>query len=231
MKNYLSTAAIALMSITATAQENKGGEILTNNTTFLLPNGKKLNPNKLDSLENAWGKGKVLFAHSEEDDKKGIIRLIKKTDSQIKKDQADGQTLVSMINKPAPQFELTDLQGKKWSLKQLRGKTVVLNFWFTSCPPCVREMPELNKLVQQYKGKDVVFLALSYNNVEQVNTFLKNHDFNYTILPNSENVDNTYKISMWPTSIVIDKKGVIRFAQTGGENISNRLKTAIAKAK
>jgi peroxiredoxin len=230
MKNYLFAAAIGLMSIATTAQENKDGKILTKSTTFLLPDGKKLNPKKLDSLESAWGKGRVLFSHSEEDDKKGIIRLIKKTDSQIKKDQAEAHAFASLVNKPAPQFELTDMQGKKWSLKQLRGKIVVLNFWFTSCPPCVAEMPELNKIVQQYKGKDVVFLALSYNNGEQINTFLKKHDFNYTILPNSEAVDISYKVNSWPTSIVIDKKGIIRFAQVSGQDINARLTSAINNA-
>jgi peroxiredoxin len=230
MKNYLFMAATALFSAAAAAQQNTGGEIVIKNTTFLLPDGKKLNPDKLDSLQNAWGRDRVLFSHSSEDDQKGIIRLMRKTDGQIEKDNVYQQEFAAMIGKQATPFELTDLQGKKWSLKQLLGKVVVLNFWFTSCPPCVAEMPELNKLVQQYKGKDVVFLALTYNDKEKVNAFLKKRDFNYTILTDSEAVDLRYNVNVWPTSMVIDKKGIIHFAQITGEAITERLTSAINSA-
>lgn len=58
-----------------------------------------------------------------------------------------------------PDFEAKTLAGKILSRKSLKGKIVVMNFWFIGCKPCVAELPALNKLVQHYKAKDIVFIA------------------------------------------------------------------------
>ncbi|KAF2336985.1 peroxiredoxin family protein [Flavobacterium daemonense] len=196
-----------------------------NTIRFVLPNGETLK--NLDSLENAWGKNQILFRHSEEDDKNGIMHLVKKTsefsDNEIKSKKA----LAEMLNNPAPEFELKDLEGKIWSLKELRGKTVVLNFWFTSCAPCIKEIPELNKLVDEYKNKEVVFLGLTYNTALHVEAFLKKHDFNYTQLPNAGEINNKYKIFYFPTSFVIDKNGIIKSIFENSDNIYHDLKSII----
>jgi thiol-disulfide isomerase/thioredoxin len=62
---------------------------------------------------------------------------------------------------PAPDFSLQDIDGKKFSLKEYRGKVVLLNFWATWCPPCRREMPSMERLNRNFKGKDFVVLALN----------------------------------------------------------------------
>jgi peroxiredoxin len=210
IKNYFIVSALALSAMNATGQASQEANSSPKKMTFILPNGKELKSNKLDSLESAWGKGRVQFQHSEEDDTKGIMHLVRKTDEYVNQQAKTENALSSMLNKPAPQFELKDLQGKNWSLKELRGKIVVLNFWFTSCAPCVAEIPELNKLVQDYYGKDVVFIALTYSTKEQVTAFLKKRPFNYKQLTNSKEVDKMYNIPLWPTSIVIDQSGTIR---------------------
>lgn len=200
-------------------------------TTYLLPDGRTLLPGKWDSLEQAWGKGRIMFQHTEEDDAKGIIHLVRQTD-EIKQQQDEQKEKGlhvhdSMLNKPAPVFELTDMQGKRWKLVELRGKIVVLNFWFTNCGPCIREMPELNKLVQEYNQGDVVFLALTFDNATQVKAFLKTHSFNYMLLPASRAVDELYKISLWPTSMVICKKGNLKKVILSSTKIREELSVAI----
>jgi len=204
---------------------------ISKETTFLLPDGSVLAPDKLDSLSKAWGEDRVMFRHSAADDEKGIMRLERMTD-EIKQKMDNqrnksNQKFNAMLNKPAPDFELLDLQGKRWSLKDLRGKIVVLNFWFTSCPPCIEEMPELNKLVQEYGNQNVVFLGLTYNNAAQVNTFLQKRTFSYKQLPNSHAVNTKYQVSSWPTSIVIDKEGTIKMIIGSSPKIREELETVI----
>ncbi|MEJ6791221.1 MAG: TlpA disulfide reductase family protein [Lacinutrix sp.] len=116
------------------------------------------------------------------------------------------------VGEKALDFIVTDLNGKTIKLSELKGKVVVLNFWFTKCGPCVQEMPALNALVKEYKNKDVVFLALTFNKKGVVENFLYETDFNYTI---ASNVINMYGIQSYPTSIVINKKGKIVLKEIG----------------
>jgi len=202
---------------------------------YLLPDGKILQKNKLDSLENVWGKGRIAFQHNAEDDAKGIVHLVRITDEMLQKFEAqkntDVQAFSKMLNTLAPDFELKDIQGTSWSLKKLRGKVVVLNFWFTSCAPCIHEMPELNKLVKTFENKNIAFLGLTFNSEKQIEGFLKKREFIYKLLPNSHDVDKAYNINSWPTSIVIDKNGYIKTILQSSPTIKEELETAINKLK
>ncbi|MCB9309709.1 MAG: TlpA family protein disulfide reductase [Lewinellaceae bacterium] len=84
------------------------------------------------------------------------------------------------VNKPAPDFEVKDINGTVYKLSQLKDKTIVLNFWFTSCKPCIAEIPVLNELVDE--NKDVVFLALAADKEDRIQSFLKKHSFHYNIV-------------------------------------------------
>jgi peroxiredoxin len=169
----------------------------------------------------------VLFKHNEEDDQNNIIRLVRLTDEMKQEMENKKNILSGMANQTAPDFRLTDSTGKQWHLYELRGKIVVLNFWFTSCAPCIQEMPELNKLVEDFKNQKVVFLGLSFNSQTLVDKFLKNRKFEYTILANSKDVDNQYKVNSWPTSMVIDKNGTIKFVTNSSPKIREELKSVI----
>jgi peroxiredoxin len=230
-KHYFIAAALVFLSNVVIAQVKSGAKQNSKPMTYLL-DGKVFDMAKFDSLSTTWGKDRVIFMHSEEDDKKGITHLVKMTDEMKKKkeerDAANNKLLFSLLDKSAPEFELTDVQGKKWSLKKLRGKVVVLNFWFTTCIPCINEIPELNSLVQNYKDKDVVFLGLTFNTKDQVKKFLTKHPFDYTLLPGSEEANKKYNISSWPASMVIDKNGTIKKIINSSENIHEELKNGIS---
>jgi len=224
-----------LMTFTAGAQVTEKTTYRLPQATLVLPDGKVLAPDKLDSLYKVWGDGRVTFMHSREDDEKGIVRVVRVTD-EMKQQQLDRENkqkldFAAMLDKPAPDFELKDLQGNSWSLQELRGKVVVLNFWFTSCAPCIQEMPELNKLVQSYKSKEVVFLAMTFNDTKQVNTFLQKNTFSYTILPDSREVNNKYQVSSYPTSIVIDKEGNVKKIMGSSPKIREDLEATINALK
>lgn len=112
----------------------------------------------------------------------------------------------------AKYFKATDINGEIIDLKNLRGKVVVLNFWFTDCQPCVAEMPELNKLVAKYN--DVAFLAITFDSKGKLERFFKTHKFDYTIISNN-NIINDYKVRGFPLNILIDQNGEIVFKKTG----------------
>lgn len=200
---------------------------------YLLPDGKEFSISKFDSLENAWGKGRVSFLHDSRDESKSVVHLQRITDETLQEMEerkiAQNQTFNNMLNTMAPDFELKDLQGNSWSLKSFQGKVVVLNFWFISCAPCIQEMPELNKLVKTFENKDVVFLGLTFNNQKQVEGFLTKRVFDYKLLPNSKEVDKKYNIQSWPTSMVIDQKGFIKMIIQSSPKIKEELENAINK--
>jgi len=125
-------------------------------------------------------------------------------------------------------FIVTDLNGNTIKLSELKGKVVVLNFWFTRCGPCVVEMPKLNELVKEYKNKEVVFLALTFNKKGVVENFIYNTAFNYTLAANANDVITMYGIQSYPTSIIINKKGEIVHKEIGYRtNIKSVLSEAI----
>ena len=133
----------------------------------------------------------------------------------------------------APPFSLTSLEGQKFELAALRGKVVVMNFWFTGCEPCVAEMPRLNALVNKFKHEGVVFIAPSWDNPATLRSFLKDHKFKYHVVPNAaEMIINTYRDespnTVFPTHIVIDREGKIDTRVTGVKQF-DVLRKAIAR--
>ena len=127
-------------------------------------------------------------------------------------------------NKPlAENFTATTLQGKPFSLEELRGKVVVLTFWSTRCPICSSEIPEYNQLAAKYAGKDVVFLGLSMENEAMIGNYTKKKPFNFTLVPNSLGIIMQYAVKDskggfnigYPTYFVINQKGEIEMKASG----------------
>lgn len=128
-------------------------------------------------------------------------------------------------------FSSKDIEGKDITLSQYKGKkAVVLNFWFTHCSPCKKEMPLLNKLVDQYRGKEVEFISLCDDNIAAINDFLKKQEFKYRIVPDAAELANLYKVEGYPTHIVIDKNSTVTFFRSGfSYGIENEISAAVNK--
>jgi peroxiredoxin len=219
MKKYISGALLLLASsLTSYAQQS-------NQTLYKLPDGKIIGHDRLDSDNAAWGNRGFLMTHNDSDT--AMIRVSPMTEAYLKQMADNEANLKALLNKPAPNFTLTDLSGKKWVLSTLKGRTVVLNFWFTTCVGCIQEMPELNELQKTYAKSSTVFLALGLDDAKATKRFVTGHPFNYTLLPKSKAVSDLYHVSAYPTSIVIDPKGVIRLQQVGGKNIKAEIIAAI----
>ena len=122
-----------------------------------------------------------------------------------------------LIGCKAPDFSLETLDGERINLSDLKGKIVVLNFWFIECAPCIAEMPALNKLAEEYQDSEVVFVAFGRNDRESLIKFGKKHKFKYKVVVSDFNFAKKYCIvSGWPTNMVLDKNGVLRKIFSGG---------------
>lgn len=150
---------------------------------------------------------------------------------------ASGQTITppkAAQEKPvAPPFSLTSLDGEKLELSALRGKVVVLNFWFTGCVPCIAEFSELNRLVKEFSDKGVVFIAPTLDTEDTLKPFLKEHKFSYHVVPNAISlIAGTYSDGsgevVFPTHVVINQEGKIHSRMTG-ENGINGLRKALTQ--
>jgi len=105
-------------------------------------------------------------------------------------------------------FTLTELGGKTWTLKEQRGKVVVLNFWATWCPPCRKEMPDLETLYQQFKEQGLVILAISDEDAGKVKPFIAQQKVTYPILLDpGRKLNELFQIEGIPKTFVYDRNG------------------------
>lgn len=110
--------------------------------------------------------------------------------------------------KAVPALALADLEGRPWSLEQLRGKVVLLNFWATWCEPCREEMPSLVALSRQYPERLLV-LAVNYQeNPAKINRFLEAVPLSFPVLLDREGAaTKAWTRRIFPTSVLLDVRG------------------------
>jgi peroxiredoxin len=105
-------------------------------------------------------------------------------------------------------FTLTDLQGKAWHLRDLTGKVVLVNFWATWCPPCRKEMPDLEALYDRFKDKGFVVLSISDEETAKVSPFITEHQITYPVLLDpGRKVNDEFIVEGIPKSFVYDREG------------------------
>ena len=117
------------------------------------------------------------------------------------------------LAKPAPDFTLSDIDGKKVRLGDFKGKVIVLNFWSTTCAPCVAEIPSLNTLYRDQKGSGLVVLGISVDRSSKpVRELADKLRITYPLLMDSlqEIYFDTYALFGQPVSIVIDRAGLVQ---------------------
>ena len=113
---------------------------------------------------------------------------------------------------PAPDFTLPDLGGQMVSLAEYKGKVVFLNIWATWCPPCVEEMPSMEKLYQELNNDGLKILAVSVDEsgARAVIPFMKKNKLSFPALTDTKGaIRSLYQTTGVPESIIIDKDGII----------------------
>ncbi|MCK4417036.1 MAG: TlpA family protein disulfide reductase [Candidatus Latescibacteria bacterium] len=150
--------------------------------------------------------------------------------SSCGKEKKQGQAAETA--KRAPDFSATDLEGKKVSLSDFRGKVVLLDFWATWCPPCREEIPELQKIFDEYKDKGLVIIGASSESSEKIRQFKQKMGISYPLLKVATKVFSAYQVRGIPTTYIIDKKGYIQHREVGfapGRGIEERFRNIIEK--
>ena len=214
---------VMLFSITGQAQIFS----LSDSTiTFKNQEGKVLTKDEVKEFMKG-----VFSIRQENSDGKKVITIIPSGNDERASQQAKLDAFKNtLIDKPVKSFHLTDLNGKKWNSKELRGKTIVINFWFTACKPCIAEMVYLNKLVEENKDSSVVFIAPAPENETQIKKFLKKYEFDYNITASSTDFITSMNIENFPTHLVVDKEGIIRQVFIGyADDIKEKLQAEIDK--
>lgn len=110
----------------------------------------------------------------------------------------------------APDFFLRTLDGQNHTLKQHRGKVVLINFWATWCPPCIREMPAMQRLYDRYRaqGLEIVAISLDQGNPDAVRVFVGKLNLSFPIVLDPEHeVKQAFQVRALPTSYLVDRQG------------------------
>ncbi len=115
-------------------------------------------------------------------------------------------------------------QGEIVTLSSLKGKIVFINFWATWCPPCVGEMPSINKLYEKHRNnKDVVFIMIDVDaNLQKASSFMQQRKYNMPLYEMASGVNEQLFSGVLPTTFVLDKKGRISFKGEGAANYNSK---------
>jgi cytochrome c biogenesis protein CcmG/thiol:disulfide interchange protein DsbE len=117
---------------------------------------------------------------------------------------------------PAPDFSIKDLQGNPLSLAAYKGKVLVINFWATWCPPCRREIPDLIAAYKELKGEGLEIIGVSVDDMTEpvLLDWTRKMGINYPVALATPEIIASYEpVDYIPTTIIVDRKGLIRFRQ------------------
>jgi peroxiredoxin len=132
---------------------------------------------------------------------------------------------------------MTKTDGSVIGPEELRGKTVVFNFWFAACKPCVAEISVMNRLAEKYRSDSVVFVGVTWDKKEKIQAFLTSREFEFTIVHLSmDSIQQFKKVSLYPLTAIVNKRGFISFvvfarqASEGDEAFYDVLERQVRKA-
>jgi peroxiredoxin len=137
------------------------------------------------------------------------------------------------IDDTAPDFKLWLTDGSQLTNNDTKEKVVVLKFWFTSCMPCLTDIPKLNNLVEEFKKRDdILFIAPALDRKPVIEKLLKVHPFSFKIAYSAMDVSQKFnKQQVYPSYFIINKKGKIVYIDSGSKKSNDKdLRKAIIEA-
>ena len=204
------------------------GAAAQQHTFFKSPKGERYTPTQMDSLLVAMQEKtkKLNLRWSTE-----VTRTYRVGDTLLKEYTLKGINMKSalteagLVGSKLPYFDLKDNYGKTINSEQFQGKPLVLNLWYTTCVPCVLEMPDLNTLKKEHALSGVSFLSMTFDDPQTVNAFLKKHRFDFPVATGAKAYLDKMTTA-YPMTLFIDKTGVIKYVVNGasitmGEKQSN----------
>ena len=129
------------------------------------------------------------------------------------------KTEIPTIGSAAPDFTLPLMDGGEMSLQAFKGKAVIINFWGTYCPPCVREMPLIQSYYDQYKDQGLVVLGVNENDpLVTAKAFVRQYKLTFPILMDKDTVRKQFGVTAYPSTFFIDRDGDIQAIKEGEVN-------------
>lgn len=133
--------------------------------------------------------------------------------------QASGAEAAALTSDVAPDFTLKTLDGQSVRLADFKGKVVLINFWATWCPPCVREIPRLVRISEKYADQGLVVLGVNttfQDDPAKVAQFVRDQNISYRVLLDPEgDASQKYPSRLMPTSYLIDRNGKVVYTKVG----------------
>src|SRR5262249_35881235 len=158
--------------------------------------------------------------------KQELSRMLKSHDDSAKYELDSAKQIAAVLNKPAADWTAKDLAGNEFSQKELRGKVVVMDFWYRGCGWCMYAMPQVRQLSEDYRDKPVVFLGMNTDREQADAEFvIKEFDLKYPTLK-ATGIPEKFGVQGFPTMIIIDPQGVVRGYHVG---YSPDLRKTVAK--
>lgn len=208
---------------------------ITNRTVIKNVDGKRIKYNDFMDLISTGD-----WTIHQKNDKKGksFIQLVKNTPEQKKRmleimpKVGENSSASEIEGTLAPDFIFTDVDGNIIYSQKLKGKVIVFNFWFATCPPCIKEIPELNTIYEKYKNNtDIVFASLTFESKKKIDAFEKKYPISYPVVSAPKSEISKFKVSGYPTNLIIGKDGKFSFYRTGGfPGIGKVIEVSIEKA-
>jgi thiol-disulfide isomerase/thioredoxin len=140
-------------------------------------------------------------------------------ESPLEASKARVKIVEDLVGCDMPDFEAMTLDSIVVNPESLKGKITVLNFWFIGCPPCETELPGLNKLVEEFEEKGVLFLAFGRDDEEDVVEYIAKKPFKYQQIPQTSapGVFSAFQVRFgYPYHLVFDEEGKLSFVTVGG---------------
>lgn len=138
------------------------------------------------------------------------------------------------LQHPAKEFTVYLLDGEKLKLSSQKGKVVLIDFWDVYCPPCIKAMPELKALFEQYSDEGLEIIGISLDtDKEKLLDFLKKHNISWKIACSYKGwKDKTailYGINATPSTWLIDRKGILRYYNLKGTELKGAIEKLISE--
>ncbi len=218
MKAFFVLLIMVLLSSNNNAQVTTTRSVkITEKSTVKMDNGNVLPAEIWQALLQS---GKYKLKAENPKDQNTVFILTARTEQEITARTNNmakpGESKFFTTGEKIKNFKERDMNGVKYNLAELKGKVVVLNFWFVGCPPCRKEIPDLNEVQKSFAAnKDVVFIAIALDEKYAIQEFIGTTPFTYNIIDNGSYIAQQYGVTSYPTHVIIDKEGIVRFHTTG----------------
>ena len=198
---------------------------ITNKTIFRNEAGELISFEQF--LELTSGEGYEMKPEFDESGNLKEIKILKSSVAPLQLQTNQFASPTELIGHAPPSFSGLDMSGQQYIYENLRGKVIVIKFWFIACPPCIQEMPQLNQLVADYQNQEVIFLGFALDDSEEIKQFLQQRNFNYQLIPSGRNVAHAYNVLGYPTHLVINKSGIVDAVYMG---VNTRIREKLSRA-